>query len=113
MLRTTVAAASPVPLVKGPKVSPVHLYSSTVSMNRVAVDVLGPLPRTSRGNRYVLVAIDYFTKWMEAYPLPDQEATTVAEALVQGMFSRFGTPSELHSDPGRNFESQVFTAMCS
>ena len=79
-------------------------------MDRVAVDVLGPLPRTSRGNRYVLVAIDYFTKWMEAYPLPDQEATTVAEALVQGMFSRFGTPSELHSDQGRNFESHVFTA---
>ena len=63
-------------------------------MDRVAVDVLGPLPRTSRGNRYVLVAIDYFTKWMEAYPLPDQEATTVAEALVHGM---------LHSDQGRNF----------
>ena len=68
MLRTTVAAATPVPPVKGPKVSPVHLYSSTVSMNRVAVDVLGPLPRTSRGNRYVLVAIDYFTKWIKSIP---------------------------------------------
>ena len=46
---------------------------------------------------------DYFTKWMEAYPLPDQVATTMAEDLVQGMFSRSGTPSELHSDQGRNF----------
>lgn len=44
---------------------------------------------------------------------PDQKATTVAEALVQGRFSRFGTPSELHSDQGRNIESQVFAAMCS
>ncbi|KAF0039034.1 hypothetical protein F2P81_009518 [Scophthalmus maximus] len=70
-------------------------------------------PCTSRGNRFMLVAIDYFTKWMKAYPLPDQEATTVAEALIQGMFSRFGMPSEIHSDQGRNFESQLFTTMCS
>ena len=98
---------------QGQSRAPLQQHRVGAPMDRVAVDVLGPLPRTSRGNRYVLVAIDYFTKWMEAYPLPDQEATTVAEALVQGMFSRFGTPSELHSDQGRKFESQVFTAMCS
>lgn len=69
--------------------------------------------RTSRGNLYVLVAIDYLTKWPEAYPLPDREAITMAEALVQGMFSRFGTPSEFHSDQEWNFEAQVFVAMCS
>ena len=67
--------------------------------------------RTSRGNLYVLVAIDYLTKWPEAYPLPDREAITMAEALVQGMFSRFGTPSD--SDQEWNFEAQVFVAMCS
>lgn len=66
-------------------------------MGQMAVDELGQLPGTSRENRYMLVAIDYFTNWPEAYPLPDQEATTRAEALVQGM----------------NFESQVFAAMCS
>ena len=95
---------------QGQSRAPLQQHRVGAPMDRVAVDVLGPLPRTSRRNRYVLVAIDYFTKWMEAYPLPDQEATTVAEALVQGMFSRFGTPSELHSDQGRNFESHVFTA---
>ncbi|CAI5690254.1 unnamed protein product [Oreochromis niloticus] len=81
-------------------------------MERVAVDVMGPFPRTDRGNRYVLVAMDYFTKWPEAYAIPDQEAETVADVLVEGMFSRFGTAETLHSDQGRNFESKVFAAMC-
>ncbi|CAI5696292.1 unnamed protein product [Oreochromis niloticus] len=66
----------------------------------------------NRGNRYVLVAMDYFTKWPEAYAIPDQEAETVADALVEGMFSRFGTAETFHSDQGRNFESKVFAAMC-
>ncbi|CAI5660323.1 unnamed protein product [Oreochromis niloticus] len=60
------------------------------------------------GNRYVLVAMDYFTKWPEAYAVPDQSATTTAERLVEEMFARFGVPAELHSDQGRNFESKVF-----
>ena len=81
-------------------------------MERVAVDVVGPLPRSDKGNRYVLSAIDYFTKWPEAYALPDQEAETVVDALVEGMFSRFGVPETIHSDQGRNFESRVFTTMC-
>uniref|UniRef100_A0A3B3SFD3 Gypsy retrotransposon integrase-like protein 1 n=1 Tax=Paramormyrops kingsleyae TaxID=1676925 RepID=A0A3B3SFD3_9TELE len=79
-------------------------------MQRVGVDVMGPFPRTTQGNRFILTAMDYFTKWPEAYALPDQEAETVANALVEGMFSRFGVP--IHSDQGRNFESRVFSIMC-
>jgi hypothetical protein len=45
----------------------------------------------------------YFTKWPEAYAIPNQEAATVAEALVTNFFCRFGVPRELHSDQGRNF----------
>ena len=44
----------------------------------VAVDILGPLPRTSNGNTYILVAEDYFTRWLEAWLIPNQEAQTVA-----------------------------------
>ncbi|CAI5685713.1 unnamed protein product [Oreochromis niloticus] len=64
------------------------------------------------GNRYVLVAMDYFTKWPEAYAVPDQSATTTAERLVEEMFARFGVPAELHRDQGRNFESKVFGEIC-
>uniref|UniRef100_W5NNZ4 Integrase catalytic domain-containing protein n=1 Tax=Lepisosteus oculatus TaxID=7918 RepID=W5NNZ4_LEPOC len=81
-------------------------------MERVEVDVLGPFPHTEAGNRYVLVAMDYFTQWPEAYALLDQSAPTVADALLEGMFARLGVPEELHSDQGRNFESQVFARVC-
>nr|XP_023860518.1 uncharacterized protein K02A2.6-like [Salvelinus alpinus] len=56
--------------------------------------------------------MDYFTKWPEAYALPDQEAETIVDALTTGMFSRFGAAESIHSDQGRNFESRVFATMC-
>jgi hypothetical protein len=49
--------------------------------------------------------MDYFTKWPEAYAVPIQEASTVAEAVVTNFFCRFGVPRGLHQ--GRNFESRI------
>ncbi|GFT30849.1 retrovirus-related Pol polyprotein from transposon 412 [Trichonephila clavipes] len=60
-----------------------QLYNVGAPFERIAFDILGPLPRSSDGNNNILVAMDYFTKWPEAYPIPDQEASTVAEVLVQ------------------------------
>ena len=100
---------------KGPKRrpnAPLQIYTAGAPMERVAVDIAGPLPVTSAGNRYICVAMDYFTKWPEAYPIPNQEATTVARVLVEQFFSRFGVPFELHSDQGRNFEASVFKECC-
>ncbi|KAL5469080.1 hypothetical protein EMCRGX_G030273 [Ephydatia muelleri] len=76
-------------------------------MQIVAVDIMGPLPETKDGNRYVLVASDYFTRWVEVYAIPNQEAVTVAEKLVNEMFCRFSPPEQLHSDQGRQFESKL------
>ena len=73
----------------------------------VCVDLLGPLPETETGSRYVLVAVDHFTKWAEAYGIPNQEAATVARKLVDEMFCRFSPPEQLHSDQGRQFESEL------
>ena len=56
------------------------------------MDILGPLPETERGNKYILVIGDYFTKWKEAYPMRNMEATTVVHILVQEFISRFGVP---------------------
>ena len=81
-------------------------------MERIAIDVLGPLPITETGNKYILIVADYFTKWVEAYPMPNQEATTVAELLVKQFICRFGVPPLIHSDQGRNFESELFAEMC-
>lgn len=74
----------------------------------MAVDILGPLPQTDQNNRFLLVCADYFTKWPEAIPIPDQTAETVADALIREVFCRFGAPLQLHSDQGRNFESNIF-----
>ena len=81
-------------------------------MERIAIDILGPLPKSSKGNKYIMVVVDYFTKWAEAYAIPDQEARTVADKLVQEFITRFGCPRQIHTDQGRNFESKLFKGMC-
>ena len=79
-------------------------------MQVVAVDILGPLPETEQGNRYVLVIGDYFTKWMEAHA--NQEATTVAQKLTDEMFCHFSPPEQLHSDQGKQFQSNLVQEVC-
>ena len=81
-------------------------------MERIAIDVLGPLPTTEGGNKYILIIADYFTKWVEAFPLPNQEARTVADKLVNEVVCRFGIPLIIHTDQGRNFESALFAEIC-
>jgi len=78
--------------------APMSQYNVGAPMERLALDVLRPLPVSNAGNKYLLIVADYFTKWPEAYPLPNQEATTVAEVLVNEFVCRFGVPLEIHSD---------------
>ena len=78
----------------------------------MAVDLVGPLPESTSGNSYILVVGDYFTKWMEALPVPNQEAVTVAEKLVNEVFFRYSIPEQLHSDQGAQFESQLMGEVC-
>ena len=114
-VRAYLTQCVPCPQKKGPQKrhrAPLQQCRVGAPMERVAVDVLGPLTRTHNGNEYVLVVGDYFSKWMEAYPIEDQQAETVAAKLVQEFVCRFGVPLELHSDQGRNFESSVFKGMC-
>ena len=92
--------------------SPLQQYVVGAPMERLAMDILGPLPLTPRGNKFVLVVTDYFTKWTESYAIPSQEATTVAEKLVSEFVCRFGVPREIHSDQGSNFESKVMAEVC-
>ena len=71
----------------------------------VAVDIL-QVPLSSRNNQYLLVIQDYFTKWAEAIPLPNQTANRITSELIR-VFSNYGLPDILHSDQGRNFESSI------
>ena len=71
----------------------------------VAVNVL-QVPTSYQNNRYLLVIQDYFTKWVEVIPMPDQTAVRITNELVK-LFSTFGLPQIVHSDQGKNFESTV------
>ncbi|PIK55041.1 hypothetical protein BSL78_08089 [Apostichopus japonicus] len=87
-------------------------YRIGIPMERVAMDVAGPFPETCRGNRFILVVSDYFTKWTEAYAMPNHTAETVANTFVEQFVCRFGTPREVFTDQGREFESRLFYCMC-
>ena len=91
---------------------PVKQFNVGAPLERVALGILGPLPTSKRGNKYILIVDDYFTKWVEAYPLQDQRAETIAMVFVREFVSRFGVPLQLHSDQGRNFESVLFNDVC-
>ena len=91
--------------------APMSLYNVGVPWERVGVDILGPLPPTKNNfYNYVVVFIDYFTRWIEVAYVRDIRAETLANAFVSQVVSRFGLSLELHSDQGRCFESTLFQA---
>ncbi|XP_068990472.1 protein NYNRIN-like [Neodiprion pinetum] len=95
---------------KGPRAkghSSLQVYNVGALFERIAMDILGPLPPTYSKNEYALVIADYFTKWPEVVPLANQETSTVAQAFVKEFICRHGVLLELHTDQGRNFESTV------
>ena len=81
-------------------------------MERWGIDLTGPHPTSAGGHKYILTAIDYFSRWTEAFPIRNQEAATVAKVLVEQVFVRFGVPLQILSDQGPNFESGLFQEMC-
>ena len=81
-------------------------------LDRIALDILGELPETENGNKYVLVVSDYYTKWTHAMAMPDQTAQTVADKLAVEFIAYLGTPKTIHTDQGRNFESKLFASVC-
>ena len=92
--------------------APLQSIPSGYPLQRLHIDIIGPLPKTKRGNQYILTVQCAFTKWVEAYALSNQKAKTCAQAMVNNWISRFGVPDSIHSDQGRNFESHLFSHLC-
>ena len=92
--------------------APMGHYQTGEPMECIALDILGPLPITKAGNRYILVMVDLFTKWTEAVALPNQEAETIAQAFLNEFIVKFGTPLKILTDQGRNFQSKLLCELC-
>lgn len=76
----------------------------------IHVDLVGPLP-TSEGCEYLFTVVDRFTRWPEAYPLTNMTSHAVADKLVAQWIARFGVPDVVTTDQGRQFESELFSAL--
>ena len=96
---------------KMPK-APMQIYLSGEPNERIAMDVMGPLVKSKRGNKYILVIIDHFTKYARAAALPNQKKETLASALLNEWISIFGAPQQLHTDRGTNMESGMMHELC-
>ncbi|VDP65566.1 unnamed protein product, partial [Schistosoma curassoni] len=92
--------------------APMTPMVTTGPHQRVGIDIMGPLTTTKNGNCYIPVMVDYFTKWCEAVPIPQQDALTVAQAFINHWVSRYGAPVSLHSDQGPSLESHLITEIC-
>lgn len=77
------------------------------AFEKVAIDIVGPLPETERGHKYILTTQDQLTKFCTAYPLLDTNSTTIADKIVNKYIYTFGSPKELLSDQGSNISGEL------
>ena len=92
---------------KAPLLAPLHpLPIIDVTFHRIGMDLVGHLLTTAAGNRFILVVVDYATRWPEAFPLRFTDSKTVADQLLL-MFTRVGVPEQILTDCGQNFVSQL------
>lgn len=75
------------------------------AFDKIAMDIVGPLPKTDKGNEYILTMQDQLTKFSMAAPLPNAKAVTIAEAFVKRFICNFGSPRAVLTDQGANFLS--------
>ena len=92
--------------------APLGSIKCTYPFDVISWDIMGPLPLSTKGNKYTLAITDLFSKWVEAFPLAVTDSETLASVLMDEVVCRYGVPRSLHSDQGANLNSQVIFALC-
>lgn len=92
--------------------SPMKLFPATEPLEFVAIDILGPLPRSTKGHQYILVITDRFTKLTRVTPLHSITAIAVAKAFIDDWVFSYGAPARLLSDNGSQFTAKLFQSAC-
>ncbi|MCO5554026.1 hypothetical protein L7F22_007552 [Adiantum nelumboides] len=95
-------------LLHGPR----QLVLANGPFEKWGIDAMGPLPRTKNGKLYILVAIDYMTKWVEAQSVTRVNEKTVSRFVYTHICCRFGTPLEIVFDNGPGFRKGLLTEVC-
>ena len=95
-----------------PITTPLNPLPVATVFERPHIDLVGPLPKTTAGHEHILVCVDSFSRWVEAFPLHDQSAISIARVLHDEIFCRFGAPVSIVTDRGWNFLSKLVNAVC-
>ena len=77
-----------------------------------SLDIVGPFPKAAGNKRYLLVGMDYFTKWVEAEPLANIRDVDAKKFVWKNIVTQFGVPRTLISDNGLQFDSKSFRRYC-
>ena len=80
--------------------------------DKTYMDMVGPLPITAQGNRYILTFMDDFSKYLVCVAIPDAEASTIARVFFNEIIAKFQIPKSLVTDNGTNFVSNLFKETC-
>ncbi|KAL2083737.1 hypothetical protein ACEWY4_021510 [Coilia grayii] len=78
----------------------------------VGVDIMGPFPRSSDRKEYLVVFVDYYTRWVELFPIRSATAQTISRLFREEFLTRWGVPNFLLSDRGSQFVSSLFQELC-
>lgn len=95
-----------------PMATPMQLHEVLEPWHTIGIDIMGPFPTTSRQKKCLLVIVDYFTRWIEIFPMRTTTSTDIAQILINEVFSRYGLPKYILSDNGPQFVSNVFEDFC-
>ena len=85
----------------------IHPIEPSNPFDHWGIDLVGPLPVTERGNRYIIVATDYFIRWPEAKPAKQATASAVADFIYDEIICRYGPPNVIQSDQATHFRNEM------
>ena len=99
-------------IINRPQKAPMEIAVVGERGQRVAIDLMGPFCKTNRGNLYIMVVVDHFTKYAMAIPLQQATAEDIGEAFVTRWIPIFGAPRQVHTDRGRNVDGALMNELC-
>ena len=95
-----------------PMATPMQIHEVLEPWYTIGIDIMGSFPTTSRQKRFLLVIVDYFTRWIELFPMRMTTSIDIVQILINEVFSRYGFPKYILSDNGPQFVSDIFNDFC-